>query len=63
MKNKILLYFLLIIASSSVSTMNAQLKVSENGNVGIHLNSSITPASMLAIIKKYSIFTKKSLLW
>lgn len=52
MKNKILLYFLLIIASSSVSTMNAQLKVSENGNVGIHLNSSITPASMLAIIKK-----------
>lgn len=49
MKNKILLFFLLIIASSSVSTMNAQLKVSENGNVGIHLNSSITPASMLAI--------------
>lgn len=33
MKNIILLYFLLIIASSSVSTMNAQLKVSENGNV------------------------------
>ena len=49
MKNYILLCFLLIVASSSVSTINAQLKIVESGNVGISLSGTTAPLSNLSI--------------
>ncbi len=49
MKNKILLFFLLFVASSGVSIMNAQLKIAENGKVGISLSGTTTPLSTLSI--------------
>jgi len=49
MKNKFVLFSFLFAVNTIATTVNAQLKVSETGNVGIHLEGNIKPVSILAI--------------
>lgn len=49
MKNKIVLFSLIFAVNTIATTVNAQLKVVESGNVGISLSNTIVPLSNLSI--------------
>lgn len=49
MKNNLLFLAMLLVECAFSTQLNAQLKVAENGNVGISLSSTTTPLSKLSI--------------